>query len=87
MTKKQKKNLKRILITAVCYFAVMISTLWISYPPLVLAAVYLLIYLYISKDVLHKTWQNIQNKDFMDENFLMTVARSEEHTSELQSPR
>lgn len=74
MTKKQKKNLKRILITAVCYFAVMISTLWISYPPLVLAAVYLLIYLYISKDVLHKTWQNIQNKDFMDENFLMTVA-------------
>ena len=74
MTKKQKKNLKRILITAVCYFAVMISTLWISYPPLVLAAVYLLIYLYISKDVLHNTWQNIQNKDFMDENFLMTVA-------------
>lgn len=74
MTKKQKKNLKRILITAVCYFAVMISTLWISYPPLVLAAVYLLIYLYISKGVLHKTWQNIQNKDFMDENFLMTVA-------------
>lgn len=74
MTKKQKKNLKRILITAVCYFVVMISTLWISYPPLVLAAVYLLIYLYISKDVLHKTWQNIQNKDFMDENFLMTVA-------------
>lgn len=74
MTKKQKKNLKRILITAACYFAVMISTLWISYPPLVLAAVYLLIYLYISKDVLHKTWQNIQNKDFMDENFLMTVA-------------
>lgn len=74
MTKKQKKNLKRILISAACYFGVMISSLWITYPPLVLASLYLLIYLYISKDVLRKTLKNIRNRDFMDENFLMTVA-------------
>lgn len=74
MTKKQKKNLKRILISAACYFGVTLSSLWITYPPLVLAALYLLIYLYISNDVLKRTVMNIRNKDFMDENFLMAVA-------------
>ena len=74
MTKKQKKNLKRILITAVCYFATAISTIWISWNPVVLALVYLAIYLYISMDILKRTIKNIQNKDFMDENFLMAVA-------------
>lgn len=74
MTKKQKKNLKRILITAVCYFATALSTIWISWNPIVLALVYLAIYLYISMDVLKQTIKNIKNKDFMDENFLMTVA-------------
>ncbi|MBF0580313.1 cadmium-translocating P-type ATPase [Erysipelotrichaceae bacterium RD49] len=74
MTKKQKKNLRRILITAVCYFAVALSTIWIHWNPVVLAIVYLAIYLYISWDVLKRTVKNIQNKDFMDENFLMTVA-------------
>ncbi|EJW98222.1 cadmium-exporting ATPase, partial [gut metagenome] len=61
-------------MSATCYFGVMISSLWIAYPPLVLAVLYLLIYLYIAKDVLKKTGRNIRNKDFMDENFLMTVA-------------
>lgn len=74
MTKKQKKNLKRILISAACYFGVTISSLWITYPPLVLAGLYLLIYLYIASDVLKRTVMNIRNKDFMDENFLMAVA-------------
>lgn len=74
MTKKQKKNLKRILISAACYFGVTISSLWITYPPLVLAGLYLLIYLYIASDVLKRTIMNIRNKDFMDENFLMAVA-------------
>lgn len=74
MTKKQKKNLRRIIIAAVCYFTVMLSGLWISWNPWLLAAAYLAIYLYISWDVLKKTWKNILNKDFMDENFLMTIA-------------
>lgn len=74
MTKKQKKNLKRILITAACYFATALSTIWIHWNPIVLALVYFAIYLYISSDVLKRTVKNIQNKDFMDENFLMTVA-------------
>lgn len=74
MTKKQKKNLRRIIIAAVCYFAVMLSGLWITWNPWLLAAAYLAVYLYISWDVLKKTWKNILNKDFMDENFLMTIA-------------
>lgn len=74
MTKKQKKGLTRILIAFVCYLAVMLSSLVISWNPAVLALVYLCIYIYISWDVLKKTWKNILNKDFMDENFLMTIA-------------
>lgn len=74
MTKKQKKNLRRIIIAAVCYFVVMLSGLWITWNPWLLAAAYLAVYLYISWDVLKKTWKNILNKDFMDENFLMTIA-------------
>lgn len=74
MTKKQKKNLTKIIITAIAYFAVVLSTIWIHWNPLVLALVYLAIYLFISWKVLKQTWKNILNKDFMDENFLMTVA-------------
>lgn len=74
MTKKQKKTLRKIIITAIAYFAVVLSTIWIHWNPLVLALVYLAIYLYISWKVLKQTWKNILNKDFMDENFLMTVA-------------
>ena len=74
MTKKQKKNLTKIIITAIAYFAVVLSTIWIHWNPLALALVYLAIYLFISWKVLKQTWKNILNKDFMDENFLMTVA-------------
>lgn len=74
MTKKQKKNLIRILITAVAYSAIALSTIWISWNPWLLAIAYAAVYLYISWDVLKKTWKNILNKDFMDESFLMSVA-------------
>lgn len=74
MTKKQKKNLRKILISAVAYAALALSSIWIQWPALLQALLYLAIYLYISWAVLKKTLKNIKNKDFMDENFLMTVA-------------
>lgn len=74
MTRKQKKNLRRILICGGVYAAMMISSIWIKWPVWASASIYLAIYLYISWDVLKKTWKNILNKDFMDENFLMAVA-------------
>lgn len=74
MTKKQKKNLTRILITAIAYGAIALSTLWVSWNPVLLAIAYAAVYLYISWDILKKTWKNILNKDFMDESFLMSVA-------------
>lgn len=75
MTKKQKKNLKRIL-EAACGFvgAAAISTLWKGCPEWLRFAIYLVVYLYIAQDVLKNTWKNILSRDFMDENFLMTIA-------------
>lgn len=74
MTKKQKKNLRKVLISAAAYAALALSSIWIQWPALLQALLYLAIYLYISWGVLKKTLKNIKNKDFMDENFLMTVA-------------
>lgn len=74
MTKKQKKRLTRILIALVCYLALALSSLFVNWNSIVLLIGYLCIYVYISYDVLKKTWKNILNKDFMDENFLMTIA-------------
>lgn len=74
MTKKQKKNLRRILISGALYLVLALSSIWISWQPVLLALCYLAIYIYISQDVLKQTWKNILNKDFMDENFLMTIA-------------
>lgn len=74
MTKKQKKNLRRILIAAAGYvLAVLVSAIW-QIPELVRFILFFLVYLYISWDVLRKTLMNIRAKDFMDENFLMAVA-------------
>lgn len=75
MTKKQKKNLRRILIAAAGYVVLLAGGLLIHDPnPIVMGVLYFALYLYISWDVLKKTWKNILNKDFMDENFLMTIA-------------
>lgn len=74
MTKKQKKNLIRIVVSLVGFLIVLgIQALWpaVKWLPAVL---FLAVYLYISWDVLQKTVKNIRNKDFMDENFLMSIA-------------
>lgn len=66
--------LRRIGICLGCYLILSISRLWLDYPQWLLALLYLAIYLYIALDVLKKTWKNVLAKDFMDENFLMTIA-------------
>ena len=74
MTKKQKKNLRRILIAAAGYVIAALASHFLPIGELGSFALYALVYLYISWDVLRHTGQNIMHRDFMDENFLMAVA-------------
>ncbi len=74
MTKKQKKNLRRILIAASGYLIAALLPLWLPVPEWLRFAMFAAVYIYIAWDVLRHTWQNILAKDFMDENFLMAVA-------------
>lgn len=70
MTGKQRKMLRRIVITAV-----MLVVLWLlplpAWPRL---ALYLAVYLLIGWDVLRKAGRGILNGRVFDENFLMAVA-------------
>ena len=70
MTKKQKKMLSRILITAVMLAALYFLpvTGWLR------LALYLAAYLVIGYDILKKAGQGILNGRVFDENFLMAVA-------------
>jgi Cd2+/Zn2+-exporting ATPase len=74
MTKKQKKNLQRILISAAGFVILALITHFTSINLYLEIALYFAVYIYISYDILKKTWKNILNKDFMDENFLMSIA-------------
>ena len=78
MTKKQKDMLKRILVTAVLYVALvaadhmkMISAVFTGWKMLFL---YLIPYFVIGWDILYKAVRNIKNGQVFDENFLMAVA-------------
>ena len=70
MTKKQKKMLSRILITAVMLAALYFLPVmgWLR------LALYLVAYLVIGYDILKKAGQGILNGRVFDENFLMAVA-------------
>ena len=70
MTKKQKKMLSRILITAVMLAALYFLpvTGWLR------LGLYLVTYLVIGYDILKKAGQGIANGRVFDENFLMAVA-------------
>ena len=70
MTKKQKKMLSRILITAVMLAALYFLPVT-GWPRL---ALYLAVYLVIGYDILKKAGQGILNGRVFDENFLMAVA-------------
>ena len=80
MTKKQRKVLIRIIITAV-----LLVVLHFAYealgegedakiPSLYWAFIYLIPYLIIGWDILRKSFKGIMNRQVFDENFLMSVA-------------
>ena len=83
MTKKQKKALKRIIISAVGLILVNIISRFIVlagtpfskiFYGIPLAALYLAIYIIIGGDILRKAFRGIINRQLFDENFLMAVA-------------
>lgn len=71
MTKKQKKNLYRIISALVIYIALRIINIENPYLDFFL---YLIPYLIVGYDVLKGALHGILNKQVFDENFLMTVA-------------
>lgn len=70
MTKKQKKNLYRIILAAICY--ILAALLPLEGPGRL--AVYLVCYAIIGWDIVWKAVRNILHGQVFDENFLMTVA-------------
>lgn len=70
MTKKQKKTLVRILLTA----ALMLVFALLPMDGISRFLLYLIPYIIIGYDVLLKAWKGIRNRQVFDENFLMAVA-------------
>lgn len=69
MSKKQKKMLKRIIVSVILFIiALLIKNLFIK------ATVFLVSYLVIGYDVLIKSFKGIGKRNFLNENFLMAVA-------------
>ena len=70
MTKKQKKALKRILISAVLMVVIALLPVegWLKF------LLYMIPYLIIGNDILLRAWKGILNKQVFDENFLMAIA-------------
>lgn len=75
MTKKQKKNLKRILIATVLVVAVAILEQVVkNIPGWAVLLMYLLPYFVIGYDILRKAILGIVHGEVFDENFLMAIA-------------
>ena len=70
MNKKQKKMLRRILLSAVVLVAVCLipATGWVKF------ALYMIPYLIIGYDILYDAARGLWNRRLFDENFLMAVA-------------
>ncbi|MBQ4289385.1 MAG: cadmium-translocating P-type ATPase [Clostridia bacterium] len=70
MTKKQKKNLLRIIISAV----LLIALHFIPVDGVIRFVLYMIPYLIVGYDILIKAWKGIRNRQPFDECFLMVVA-------------
>ena len=70
MTKKQKKTLIRILVSA----ALLVALHFIPVEGIPRFLLYLVPYGVIGYDILRKAWKGILNRQVFDENFLMAVA-------------
>lgn len=78
MTKKQKKMLVRIIITAIPFLILFaceqfgllepIEGTWIDF------LIFLILYLIVGYDIVYKAFRNIKNGQIFDENFLMMIA-------------
>lgn len=74
MTKKQKRMLKKILISAAGYVVWILCNAFLDIPFWLTTCVYLVIYIYLAWNILKKAAENIGHRQMMDENFLMAVA-------------
>jgi len=88
MTKKQKKNLKRIIIASILFLIIFISDLILEkingrgligitnskLSFLIPFILYFSIYLYIGNKTILKAFKNIINGEVLDENFLMVLS-------------
>lgn len=70
MSKREKKQLLRILLTAVLY----VIAILLPFEGIPRLAVFLIVYLVIGGDILLKAGRNILHGQVFDENFLMAVA-------------
>ena len=70
MSKKQKKILLRILITAVLF----VIGYLLPFDGILLLIYYTIVYLFIGYDILWKAIRGIISGQFLDENFLMSIA-------------
>ena len=71
MTKKQKKNLIRIIIASILFVILKIVNIENKYLSLCLFAIP---YFIVGYDILRKAFKGILNKEIFDENFLMALA-------------
>ncbi len=74
MTKKQKKVLIRIIVSAVLLAAIMITTKLVEISKWIQLVLYLVPYFIIGYDILKKAVKGIFKGQIFDENFLMAVA-------------
>ena len=70
MTPKLKKQLQKIILSALTY----ILALSLPLPPLYQLSLFIVAYLIVATDILKKSWRNIRNGQVFDENFLMSIA-------------
>ena len=79
MNRKQQALLRRILIAVACYVALLLfeksgTAERLHTPEWCSAALFLVPYLLVGRDVIAKALKNIRNGQFFDENFLMLIA-------------
>ncbi len=74
MTKKQKKVLIRIIVSAVLIVALKVVGNFVEINRYLEFALYMIPYFVIGYDILRKAFLGIKNKQVFDENFLMAVA-------------
>ena len=74
MTKKQKKMLIRIIVSALLIVALKVLGSFVEINRYLEFALYMIPYFVIGYDILRKAFLGIKNKQVFDENFLMAVA-------------